>query len=86
VTARHDSESISISLQDTGPGIDPNKLASIFDAFVTTKAKGTGLGLAICRMIVEQHGGTLSVASDMPDGARFELMLPTKVPSEVKRV
>ena len=42
VTARHDSDSISISLQDTGPGIDPDKLASIFDPFVTTKAKGTG--------------------------------------------
>ena len=85
-TSRRGSDSISISLQDTGPGIDPNKLTSIFDPFITTKAKGTGLGLAICRMIVEQHGGTLSVASDMPGGARFELMLPTKVPSEVKRV
>ena len=63
-TARHDSHSISISLQDTGPGIDPNKLASIFDPFVTTKAKGTGLGLAICKMIIEQHGGKLSAASD----------------------
>ena len=52
VTARHGSDSISISLQDTGPGIDPDKLASIFDPFVTTKAKGTGLGLAICKMII----------------------------------
>jgi signal transduction histidine kinase len=79
VTARHDSDSISISLQDTGPGIDPNKLASIFDAFVTTKAKGTGLGLAICKMIIEQHGGKLLVASDTHHGgARFEVTLPTK--------
>ena len=59
VTARHDADSISISLQDTGPGIDPNKLTSIFEAFVTTKASGTGLGLAICKMIIEQHGGKL---------------------------
>ena len=64
VTARHGSDSISISLQDTGPGIDPDKLTSIFDPFVTTKAKGTGLGLAICKMIIEQHGGKLSAASD----------------------
>ena len=79
VTARHDPDSISISLQDTGPGIDPNKLASIFDAFVTTKAKGSGLGLAICRMIIEQHDGKLTVASDTHyGGARFEVTLPTR--------
>ena len=49
VSAQHDSHSVSISLQDTGPGIDPNKLTSIFDPFVTTKAKGTGLGLQFAR-------------------------------------
>jgi signal transduction histidine kinase len=80
VTARHDPDSISISLQDTGPGIDPDKLTSIFDAFVTTKAKGTGLGLAICKMIIEQHGGRLSAASDTHyGGARFEVTLPANI-------
>jgi signal transduction histidine kinase len=80
VTIARDSGSVSLSLQDTGPGIDPDKLASIFDPFVTTKAKGTGLGLAICKMIIEQHGGKLSAASDtLQFGARFELTLPTKI-------
>ena len=78
-TARLGSDSISISLQDTGPGIDPQKLASIFDPFVTTKAKGTGLGLAICKMIVDQHGGKLSAASGADGGARFEITLPTRM-------
>ena len=79
VTARHDPDLISVSLQDTGPGIDPDKLTSIFDAFVTTKAKGTGLGLAICKMIIEQHGGKLSAETDAHyGGARFEVTLPTK--------
>ena len=79
-TVRHDSHSISISLQDTGPGIDPTKLASIFDPFVTTKAKGTGLGLSICKMIIEQHGGKLSASSDTQyGGARFEVTLPTEI-------
>jgi signal transduction histidine kinase len=81
VTSRHGSDSISISLQDTGPGIDPNKLTSIFDPFVTTKANGTGLGLAICKMIIEHHGGKLSAVSDMHDGARFEVTLPTNIPA-----
>ncbi len=80
VSGRHDSHSISISLQDTGPGIDPNKLASIFDPFVTTKANGTGLGLAICKMIIEQHGGKLSASTDTHyGGARFEITIPTNI-------
>jgi signal transduction histidine kinase len=79
-TARHDFHSIFISLQDTGPGIDPNKLKSIFDPFVTTKEKGTGLGLSICKMIIEQHGGKLSASSDTHyGGARFEVTLPTEI-------
>jgi signal transduction histidine kinase len=78
VTERHDSDSLSISLQDTGPAIDPNKLTRIFDPFVTTKAKGTGLGLAVCKMIIDQHGGKLSAASDTYyGGARFDITLPT---------
>ena len=79
VTERRDSDSIAISLQDTGTGIESKKLPSIFDPFVTTKAKGMGLGLAICKMIVDQHGGNLSAASDGNVGARFEIRLPTKI-------
>ena len=57
-----------------------DKLGSIFDPFVTTKAKGTGLGLAICKMIIEQHGGKLSASSDTHyGGARFEITLPVKI-------
>jgi signal transduction histidine kinase len=80
VTARLNPDSVSLSLQDTGPGIAPGKLTSIFDAFVTTKAKGTGLGLTICKMIIERHGGKLSASSDTHyRGARFEVTLPTKI-------
>ena len=77
VTARCGSGSIAISLEDTGPGIDPQKLASVFEPFVTTKVNGTGLGLAICKMIVEQHDGKLSATSGADGGARFEVTLPT---------
>jgi signal transduction histidine kinase len=78
VTTRCGSDLIAISIQDTGPGIHPQKVTTIFDPFVSTKAKGTGLGLAICKMIVERHGGDLLAASDADSGARFEVTLPTK--------
>jgi len=67
---------IAVSVQDTGSGIHAKQIESIFDPFVTTKAKGTGLGLAICRMIVEQHGGQLSATSDGVSGALFQFVLP----------
>jgi signal transduction histidine kinase len=67
---------IVVSVQDSGPGIDPRQLEKVFNAFVSTKAHGTGLGLAICRMIVEGHGGRLSASSDGKSGALFQFILP----------
>jgi signal transduction histidine kinase len=67
------------AVEDSGPGISPNRLDSIFDPFNTTKANGMGLGLAICRMIVERHGGKLSAMSDGKSGARFQFVLPVEL-------
>jgi signal transduction histidine kinase len=75
-TEQRSGDAIVLSVQDTGPGIDPKNLESIFDAFVTTKSGGMGLGLAISRMIVEQHGGQLTASSDGKNGALFQLVLP----------
>ena len=75
-TEQRSGNAIVLSVQDTGPGIDPKNLESIFDAFVTTKSGGMGLGLAISRMIVEQHGGQLTASSDGKNGALFQLVLP----------
>jgi C4-dicarboxylate-specific signal transduction histidine kinase len=76
ITETHGPDEIIVAVEDSGPGIDPNRLNSIFDPFITTKADGMGLGLAICRMIVERHDGTLSALSDGKSGARFQLVLP----------
>jgi signal transduction histidine kinase len=73
---RRDHERLVISVIDTGPGIDPERLERIFDAFVTTKPQGMGLGLAICRMIIERHGGQLSASSGGNGGALFQITLP----------
>jgi len=75
-TASRDHDGAIISVLDTGPGIDPERLSSIFDAFVTTKPRGMGLGLAICRMIVERHGGRLVASSGDKGGALLQLVLP----------
>jgi PAS domain S-box-containing protein len=79
ITKSHGLDAIIVAVEDSGPGINPTRLDSIFDPFITTKADGMGLGLAICRMIAERHGGTLSAASDGKSGARFQLVLPVKV-------
>jgi PAS domain S-box-containing protein len=77
-TALHNRDAIMVAVEDSGPGLDPKQLGSIFDAFFTTKSHGIGLGLAICRMIVERHGGQLTAASDRNNGARFQFVLPTE--------
>ena len=76
-TGRFDRNAIMLTVEDTGPGIDPSKVDAIFDAFVTTKPRGMGLGLAICRMMVERHNGHISVSPVHPHGASFRVILPT---------
>jgi PAS domain S-box-containing protein len=69
---------ITLVVADTGPGIPAALHARIFEPFFTTKPPGvgTGLGLPLCRGIVETHGGTLGVASEVGHGATFRLTLP----------
>jgi signal transduction histidine kinase len=71
-----ESNAISVSIEDTGTGIDPKDIDRIFDAFFTTKSNGMGLGLAICRSIVQSHDGTLSVRTNAPHGSVFRVILP----------
>jgi signal transduction histidine kinase len=68
--------SVTMTVADTGTGIDPAHLDRIFDPFFTTKSHGMGLGLSICRSIIEAHGGALRVSSASPFGTVFHLTLP----------
>jgi len=81
-TKRQDQGEVTISVHDTGPGIEQRSTTKIFDAFVTTKDKGTGLGLAVSRMIVELHGGRIFANSDPGSGAQFQIVLPIKMRSK----
>jgi signal transduction histidine kinase len=78
-TERHGCEAVVVSVEDSGPGIDSEKLDRIFDAFVTTKPHGMGLGLAICQMIISRHEGKFSASADNKGGALFQFTLPIKI-------
>lgn len=71
---------VVLSVSDHGPGISPEQHAAVFAPFHrapgTAAVPGVGLGLAIVRQIVERHGGTVSVDSDLGQGASFALRLP----------
>jgi len=67
-----------ITVTDTGSGIPPERLAAIFDDFVTTKRRGLGLGLAISKRIVEQLDGTITVESAVGRGTSFTLRFPAR--------
>ena len=71
---------VLIRIQDTGCGISPEKLPTIFDPFVTYKKEGTGLGLAICDHVVKAHGGKITVKSEVHVGTTFEVYLPVNLP------
>ncbi len=72
-------QSLSIGIRDTGPGIPPENLERIFDAYFTNRPGGTGLGLALARRIVEEHGGTIKASNHPDGGAQFEITLPLEV-------
>jgi signal transduction histidine kinase len=69
-----------VRVQDTGCGIPPDRLAAIFEDFVTTKRRGLGLGLAISRKIVEQLGGQITVTSEVGKGTTFVVDFPRTRP------
>jgi signal transduction histidine kinase len=69
---------VEVSVADTGSGIPADRLAHIFDDFVTTKRRGLGLGLAISKRIVEQLDGTIAVESEIGQGTKFTLRFPAR--------
>jgi signal transduction histidine kinase len=78
-----DDARIHLTVRDRGPGIPPDELEVIFEAFVqSSKTKdgsgGTGLGLAICRKILEAHGGQITAQNMADAGATFHILLPAR--------
>jgi signal transduction histidine kinase len=76
VTTTWTDTGVRLSVEDVGPGIAPDRLGSVFEPFVTTKATGLGLGLALCRSIVHAHEGQLTAENNPGRGATFHCVLP----------
>jgi signal transduction histidine kinase len=70
---------VLVSVEDSGPGLDPAIAPRIFEPFVTTKSDGLGMGLSICRSIIDAHGGRLWAAPRMPHGTVFRFTVPIGV-------
>jgi two-component system NtrC family sensor kinase len=67
---------VEVTCQDTGVGIPPDRLAKVFDPFFSTKEMGTGLGLSVVYGIVERHGGTIDISSEVGKGTTVVVRLP----------
>ncbi len=67
---------VEISVEDTGPGVDPDQKSLIFQPFFSQRVKGMGLGLSIVKGIVDAHGGEVTEAGDPGEGAKFVIRLP----------
>jgi signal transduction histidine kinase len=75
-TAKTDSEGVLVAVRDSGPGLAPEGLERLFEAFYTTKPGGLGMGLSICRSIIEAHQGRLWASANVPRGAVFQFTVP----------
>ena len=75
-------EMLSITIKDTGTGINPGHIEKIFDSFFTTKTdsvQGVGLGLSVCYGFIKDHGGNIEVDSKVGEWTKFTITLPRQV-------
>jgi len=78
-----DGRYVEVEITDTGPGIPEDVVEKLFEPFYTTKevGSGTGLGLSISYGVIERHGGTIQVRSQVGEGATFIIRLPIEEPA-----
>ena len=73
-----DQNSVKVEVIDTGRGISPDDISKVFEPYFSTKETGTGLGLAIVKKAIDDHGGTINVASKEGSGTTFTIILPAR--------
>jgi signal transduction histidine kinase len=73
-------EAVAITVEDSGCGMNAREVEQAFDEFFSTKAGGSGLGLPLVKRVVEAHGGSINVRSEVGRGTRIVLLLPITQP------
>jgi signal transduction histidine kinase len=76
IASERTAETLHLKIADTGRGISEEELKSIFEPFYTTKQLGLGLGMPYAKKIIEQHGGAISVSSQLGEGTTISVALP----------
>jgi signal transduction histidine kinase len=76
LATRREGDMAVVQVIETGHGMAEDVLKRIFEPYFSTKKSGVGLGLPTARRIVEQHGGTMEVASESGRGTQFTIRLP----------
>jgi len=84
ITSCISTDCVEIAFTDSGTGIPDDILPKLFLPLLTTKAQGMGFGLAICKRIVEVHGGTIKVKTELNKGTTFTVSLPLRMKEKVE--
>lgn len=82
ISLRGDGDRVIVRVTDTGEGMTPEVREQAFQPYFSTKKSGTGLGLPIVRRVIEQHGGTIDLASEVGKGTQFTIRLPIEPATE----
>jgi signal transduction histidine kinase len=85
IDVRREQDLAVVEVSDEGPGIPRDLMPRIFDLYFTTKATGSGIGLAMTYRIVQMHGGSMDVQSEVGHGATFTIRLPLVKPASDTR-
>ena len=86
LTAAVEDDALCIEVKDEGVGIPSEHLERVLDPFYSTKLTGTGLGLALTQQIIQEHGGRLTLTSEVSVGTTFSISLPLAQPAGITHV
>jgi signal transduction histidine kinase len=78
IVSKIEGDNMFLQISDTGKGISKDKIKTIFDPLVTSKVYGPGLGLTFAMKIIQDHGGDISVESELDKGTTFTIKIPIK--------